>query len=338
MSNIIADNLAYVNLGNNFRNLIDGGDFGVNPFQRGTSQAADITNTVTYGPDRFCFLGGASSAINWSSVADTTVAGFATSLKFQRKSGNTDTATLKMGQVLETADSVRCQGQQVTFSLYMASGANYSGGNVTIQVVSGTGSNQSAANMFAGSWTGQTNVINATQAITSTMTRYQWTGTVPAGCTQLGIIISWAGSGTAGANDFIQLNGIQLENGSVAGTFEHRDVQVELEICQRYFYQINEPASTVIVGAGSISATNTELFYLALPVQMRVAPTVTVTVGSFKVNSSTGGVVAATGLTGNATHTPNAIGLTSTGTGTAGQAALLQGGGGAGIIAVSADL
>jgi hypothetical protein len=73
---------------------------------------------------------------------------------------------------------------------------------------------------------------------------------------------------------------------------------------------INEPASGVIVAAGHNSATNTQLFYAATPVQMRSAPTVTTSVGTFKVNSSTGGVVAPTGLAGNATHTPNAIGLT----------------------------
>jgi hypothetical protein len=321
----------------NFRNAFDGGDFTINPFQRGTSQAADITNTTTYGPDRFGFLGGASSAINWSQVADTTVAGFANSLKFQRKSANTDVTILKMGHVFETADCIRLQGQPVTLSFWAASGANYSGGALNVVLDYSTGTNQSLANLFAGSWTGQAHVINSSQVLTSGMVRYQFTATVPATATQLGCILSWTPVGTAGANDYVQLNGFQLEVGNSASVFEHRDVQVELEICQRYFYQINEPASSVIVGVGSNSASNTQLYYLALPVQMRAAPTVTVTVGSFKANSSTAGVVAATGLTGNATHTVNAIGLTSTGTGTAGQSSLLQGGGGAGIIAVSAD-
>jgi hypothetical protein len=67
------------------------------------------------------------------------------------------------------------------------------------------------------------------------------------------------------------------------------------------------------------------------------APTVTTAVGTFKVNSSTGGVVAATNLAGNATHTPNAIGLTSSGTVTAGQGATLQGGGGSGYVLASSD-
>lgn len=324
----------------NFRNVLDGGDFTINPFQRGTSQVANITNTVTYGPDRWCFLGAASSAIQWSSVADASVQGFGTSLKFQRASANADVNTIKMGQVIESGDSIRLQGQQVTFSFWAAPGANFSaaGGLITVAIVSGTGSNQSAANMFAGTWSGFSSLLSQTQAISGAMTRYQFTATVPANATQLGVIISWVPVGTAGANDFVQLNGLQLEAGSVAGTFEHRDVQVELEICQRYFVQINEPAANVVVATGSVNASNSEQFYLALPVQMRVAPTVSVTVGTFKVNSATGGIVAATGLTGNATHTPNAIGLSATGTGTAGQGAQLQGGGGSGLIAISADL
>jgi len=322
----------------NFRNILDGTDMTINPAQRGTSQAADIAATTTYGPDRFAFKGGASSAINWSINADTTVAGFSKSLKFQRKSANADTAAINLCQALESIDSIRMQGRTVTFSFWARSGANYSGGALTVQVESGTGTDQSAANLIGGTWSGQTHVVNTTQAITGTMTRYQFTGTVPAGCTQLGIIIQWTPVGTAGADDSVILNGFQLEDGQGASPYEHRDIEVELALCQRYFYQLNEPASGNIVAAGHVVSTNVELWSMGLPVTMRTAPTVTVTVGSFKSNSSTGGIVAATALAASGTHTTTQIGLTATGTGTAGQGATLQGGGGAGSIAVSADL
>jgi hypothetical protein len=319
------------------RNLIDGGDFTTNPWQRGTSFSS-ISNTLTYTADRFFAVGGASSSISVSQQAQTDVASFSKSLRWGR-GGGTNTAQINLGQVIETADSVRAQGQQVTLSFWAKAGAQFSAANsaLTVQVISGTGTDQSASNMIAGSWTGQTNVINTTQVLTATATRYQFTGTVPAGCTQLGLQFSYSPTGTNNTTDTVDFYGVQLEIGSVASAFEHLDVQMVLEICQRYFWQINEPASAVIVGAGQVSATNTELFYLATPVQMRTAPTVTVTVGTFKVRSSTGGVVAATGLTGNATHTVNAVGLTATGTGTAGQAATLEGGGGSGVIAVNAD-
>jgi len=322
----------------NPRNLIDGGDFTVNPFQRGTSQAADIASTVTYGPDRFAFKGGASSTINWSQVADTTVPGFANSLKWQRKSGNANTAAFNMCQVLETADSIRCQGQKVTLSFWARTGANYSGGNLTVQLESGTGTNDTAANLFTASWAGQAHVINTTQALTSTMTRYSFTGTVPAGCTQLGVIFQWTPAGTAGSDDSIIINGIQLEVGAAETAFEHRDVEFELALCQRYFFQLNEPAAGIQVANGAPTGTNTQGYVFSLPTPMRAAPTVTVTVGSFKVVVDGAAAAAATGLTTGTGHTSTLVSLASTVTlSAAAHSILLQGGGGAGLIAASAD-
>ena len=327
----------------NPRNLIDGGDFTTNPWQRGTVQSAAVTNTVAYMADRFFTVGGGSgSQINWSRQADNAVAGFSQALRWQRQAANTDVNKIYFGQVLETADSIRAQGQFLTLQMWNKCGANFlaSSSSFTAQIIYGTGTDQSAASLVAGTWTGYTVAASATITPTTVdqLSTLSTAAVIPATATQVGVLFSYTPSGTAGANEYLQFKGFQLEIGPEATTFEHTDVQIVLEICQRYAYVINEPNSGVIVGTGSVSASNTELFYLALPVQMRTAPTVTVpAVGSFKVNSASGGLVAATGLTGNATHTVNAIGLTATGTGTAGQAAMLQGGGGAGQVIASAD-
>ena len=321
----------------NFRNLLDGGDFTVNPWQRGTVQAADITNTVTYMADRFFTVGGASSAIDWSKQADTGIAGFSQALRWQRKSANTDTAKISMGQVLETADSIRCQGQTVTLSFYVKCGANFlaSSANFTAAIVSGTGTDQSAANLVAGSWTNQATVASQAVAPTTTDQLVVITGTVPANATQLGVLLNYTPSGTAGANEWLQFKGFQLEIGGPT-PFEHRDAQVELEICQRYCWVINEPAAGVIVGAGMNTTANIQIFYLATPVQLRVAPTVTVVAaGTFKTNQAS--TATATTITAGTTHTPNAISINGNSAGTQGQATLLQGGGGAGIVVASAD-
>ena len=340
------------------RNFIDGGDFTVNPWQRNIPGLASggvissaISNTPTYFADRFFAVGGASSAILMANVADTTVPGFTNSLLLTRQAANANLAAINFGQVIETADSARAQGQYMTLSFWARAAANYSGGSLSVQLIYGTGSNQSAANMVGAAWTGQGNAAltpnaangtagaTALQPITSAMTRYSFTTSapIPAGATQLGVLVSFTPTGTAGTTDGVYLNGFQLEIGTFASPFEHEDVQIVLEECQRYAWVIPEPASGVVVAAGSVSAANTEIFYVALPVQMYKAPAVTTSVGAFKVNSSTGGIAAATGLVGNATHTPTTVGLTSTGTGTAGQAALLQGGGGSGYVAVSSD-
>ena len=140
----------------NFRNLIDGGDFSINPLQRNVPGIASggvistaIAATPTYFADRFFAAGGASSAILMAAVADTSIVGFNQSLKISRQSGNANTAIISVGQVIETFDALRCQGQTVTLSFWAKAGANYSGGALTVQIVAGSGTNQSAASLLA---------------------------------------------------------------------------------------------------------------------------------------------------------------------------------------------
>lgn len=328
----------------NFKNMLDGGDFTVNPFQRNIPGLASagviasaIANVVTYFADRFFGVGGASSAILFSKVADTSVPGFSSALKFQRQSANANTAVINMGQVLETADSVHLQGLPVTLSFWAKAGANYSGGNLNVQLFTGTGTNDTAANMVAGSWAGSATPINTSQALTTTMTRYQFTGTIAATATQVGVLFGYTPVGTAGSDDSVTFHGLQLEVGSSASAFEHRDAQVELEICQRYAWVTAEPASGVVVGMGACPTTTTASIYMATPVQMYKAPTLTVSAGSFNVrpaNAAASGTAAA-----GTTHTANAItvSVTSVTATTAGFATPLLGGAGSGYIVASAD-
>lgn len=335
----------------NFRNLLDGGDLTVNPWQRGTSFTG-IANTLTYTADRWFAVGGASSSISVSKQAISAVPGFGQALQFGRANANANTAVISLGQVLESADVYRLQGQQVTFSFWALAGANWSpaSGNLNVQINSGTGQNEGAASMIAGTWAGfqSLNVFtplapvlvagpNVAQPISGAKwTRYAFTAVVPANATELGVQINATPVGTAGAADYVQLMGLQLEMGSAATAFEFRDAQVELEICQRYAWVTAEPAAGVVVGAGMNTTSAIQVFYMATPVQMRAAPTVTVTTGTFKTNQAS--VATATTITPGTTHTPNAISINGNSAGTAGQATLLIGGGGAGSIVASADL
>jgi hypothetical protein len=325
----------------NFRNLIDGGDFTTNPWQRNIAGLASlgvissaISNTATYFADRFFAVGGSSSSILMAQVADTSIQGFSQSLKLSRSSSNANTAAINFGQVLETDDSIRAQGQQVTFSFYAKQGANYSGGALSVAVISGAGTNQSAASMIAATWTGQASSVSGSQSLSTSMTRYSFTGNIPANATQLGVLLTWTPSGTAGSDDSITLNGLQLEIGSMSA-FEHRDVQVELELGQRYAWVVPEPAAGVVVGSGLNTSSSAQLVYMAPPVQFYKAPTVTVAAGSFKTNQA--GTATATTISPGSTHTPNAISIVGTSTGVAGQATLLQGGAGSGYILASCD-
>jgi hypothetical protein len=326
----------------NFRNLIDGGDFSINPFQRnipglasGGVIATPISMTPVYFADRFFAAGSAATAILMAAVADASIAGFSQDLKISRQAGNASLATINVGQVLETFDSLRCQGQTVTLSFWAKAGATFSGSGLTAQVIAGSGFNQSAASLVAGTWASASQVVDVPQALTSSMARYQFTGVVPATATQLGILLSFTPAGTAGADDSVSINGVQLEIGASASPFEHIDAQVTLEVCQRYAWAIPEPAAGVVIGAGANTGASAQLFYIATPVQLLKAPTVTVAAGAFKTNQA--GTATATTITPGATHTPNAISINGNSAGTAGQATLLQGGGGSGWILANAE-
>lgn len=342
----------------NFRNLLDGGDFTVNPWQRGTAFTG-ITNTATYTADRFAAVGGASSSISVSKVANATVPGFSQALQFGRANANANTAPISLTQVIETADSIRIQGHYLTFSFWATGGANFSGAGLSVGVQYGTGTDQSLANLIAGSWTAQAYPsmvpgsttgtpgvaglfgvgTPALQPITTSPVRYTFTSAaqIPSGATQAAVTVGYTPVGTAGANDWVQLQGLQLELGAAVSPFEHRDAQVELEIAQRYCWVTNEPAAGVIVATGgAVAAANAQVFYMAAPVQFRTAPTVTVVAGTFKVCAAAAAAAAA-GIAAGTTHTVNAISINTTVTQTVGLAATLQGGGGSGTITASAD-
>jgi len=294
------------------RNLLRNGDISVNPFQRGTSQAADISNTLTYGADGFSFLGGASSAINWSSqtgATDIVANQFTKSLRFQRKAANADTAQVCEMNVLTSTDSVALQGQNFVYSFWVKAGANFSpsNGNVVVNVAYGTGSDQSAAIFKAGTWTGQTSLVTAGNVANSSATSIntsfpitvssgtatvqvlpsgataQWmqvfvSGAVPATSTQVGTSICWTPVGTAGTNDWIETSNHQLEvvgpNVVTPTSFEHHNAQFDLTLAQRFFTILTEPASGVQSPiVGTATAATTAAMTYRFPVTMRTAPT-----------------------------------------------------------------
>ena len=154
-------------------------------------------------------------------------------------------------------------------------------------MIEGNGVNQSAASLVAGTWTGASPVISAQQALTTTMTRYQFTGVVPSSSTQLAVLLSFTPTGTAGADELDRHQRRSARDRSrSASPFEHLDAQVVLEVCQRYAWVIPEPAAGVVIGAGMNTGAAAQIFYMATPVQLLKAPTVTVSAGTFKTHQA----------------------------------------------------
>jgi len=166
----------------------------------------------------------------------------------QRTVSTTSTAAIYNSYTFETTDSIRFAGQTVTFSFYARAGANYSAASsgLVYALRYGTGTDQNNLDGF----TGSTNVVSSTSTLTTTWQRFQGTATVSSTATQLGILFTFTPVGTAGANDYFEITGVQVELGSIATTFKRSNgaggtLQGELAACYRYFQkfggtQVNE--------------------------------------------------------------------------------------------------
>jgi hypothetical protein len=262
------------NLNNqSFRNRIINGDMRIDQRNAGASYA--ITSALYGSCDRWGSLAAANGVWTQQRVATGSI-DFPFATRVQRVAGSTSTAAGYIGQVIETANCQDLAGQTITVSYYATAGANFSAASSLIYptIDIGTGSDQGWLTLNQGNWTAYTAISSATQVITTTRTRYSITATVPAGTNEIAVRFAAIGSGTAGANDWFQITGVQLEAGSTATEFERRPYGTELALCQRYYWTGNLPIMRNFTG-GTIAVSSS----IGFPVTMRATPS-TVTVAS----------------------------------------------------------
>jgi len=158
-------------------------------------------------------------------------------------------------------------GKTVTLSFYARAGANYSAASniLFVQLLTATGVDQNTTNA-----TGITIAGSGNSTLTATWQRFSFTISVPSTSTQLFVRNSFTPTGTAGANDYFEITGVQLELGSTATPFSRAGGSIggELALCQRYLPSYNGGAAM-----GYAYGTNSALYCIPFPVQARVAPT-----------------------------------------------------------------
>ena len=246
-------------------------------WQRGTSFAGGTGYTANTADRWNSFRGGfaAGSTVSRQSTNDTTNLPFIQyCARVGRDSGNTSTAVITYNQTFESINSIPFSGKTVTMSFYARKGADYSVATSGLQciLVSGTGTDQNVQSGF----TGTSNVINNSPTLTTTWQRFTFTGTVSSTSTQLGIIFQFTPVGTAGANDYFEVTGVQIDIGSVALPFRTNapTLQGELAACQRYYFRTTAGTAYGTVASYGFAKSSTEgTFSISAPVTMRVAPT-----------------------------------------------------------------
>jgi hypothetical protein len=252
------------------KNLVINGGFDV--WQRGTSVAAPgAANTWVSDRWRIASTNNAQT-ISRQAVGDTTnLPNIQYCARVSRNSGQTGTGTTYFTNSSETTNAIPYAGKAVTFSFYARKGATFSG-TFTATLYSGTGTDQNWADV---SYTGQASVATGSPTLTTTWTRYTYTGTVAATATELALVYFHTPTGTAGATDYFEVTGVQIELGSTATTFSRAGgtIQGELAACQRYYYRNANGSTYNTYGVGISASTSQSSISIPLPVIMRIAPT-----------------------------------------------------------------
>jgi hypothetical protein len=249
-----------------FKNRLINGAFGIS--QRGTSFTNLGASAPAYGLDRWGAWRG-SYDTGLSASQQTGFSGFANCYRFGRAASNASTQPIYTAQIIESVNMLDLAGQTVALSFYARAGANFSGSNLIVLISTGTATNQTLANLSIVTWTGYANTLNTTASITTTGTQYTFSVAIPSNVQSMAVQFIYIPTGTAGASDFVEVTGVQIEKGVTATSFDYRPYGTELSLCQRYYEVLGVYVST--------SAWATIVNGAAPKVSKRAGPTLSVT-------------------------------------------------------------
>jgi hypothetical protein len=264
-------------------------------WQRGTSIACSAT---AFAADRWqAYRSVAGATVSRQVTGDTTNLPFIQYCsRVQRDSGDTSTATIAIAQSFETINSIPFVGKTITMSFYARAGANFSPTSsfLAYRLNYGTGTDQ---NVISG-YTGNVSVISENATLTTTWQRFTASVAIPSTATEIGLRFLHNPTGTAGANDYFEVTGVQIDIGSVALPFRTyaATIQGELAACQRYYFRQTNPNIAVVVnfGSGQNISTTAGLGLVKYPVSMRSRPTAleqSGTAAQYAVTNASGTVV-----------------------------------------------
>ena len=255
----------------------------MNVWQRGTSMAGSAT---AFAADRWqAYRSTTGSTYSRQLTNDTTNLPFIQyATRVQRDAGNTATTGNYLLQNFESINSIPFAGRQVTFSFYARAGANFSAASSIMEynLATGTGTDQ---NILTG-YTGRANPILGNATLTTTWQRFSFTATLASNITQIGVAfdtIAWVG--TAGANDWFEVTGVQVEVGSQASPYAPATptYATELAACQRYYRRLNAGvAYGSFKAVGTCASTTKSEMVVSLDIEMRGNPSFASS-GSFQV-------------------------------------------------------
>lgn len=229
--------------GSGFKNYLYNPKFDV--AQRGTVFDNNTTTGKQYTLDRWSTYFYNSN--NTRFVTTTTGEVSNNAIKFGRLDNKTDTFPSYLIQELEIKDSVPLRGKPITLSFWAKKGSGLSS-PLFVYLRTGVIGDES----WTANYTGQADAIYQPQ-LTTTLTKYTFTTTIGTNIKQIGLIFKIDGhSASATVNDWVWIEKVQLEEGSVATPFENRPYGLELSLCQRYYEKVDSNRCNIpVYGTGT---------------------------------------------------------------------------------------
>jgi hypothetical protein len=262
---------------------------GTDIWQRGTSFTPSA-GAITQLADRWSGIRPTVTGWTVSRKTSATDSGFTGSTYFmrvQRDSGNTATQDLNIAyNNLEGESFIPLQGQSVTISFYAKAGANYSSASSILNIAAVTGTTADTA-----TWSVSGTTNSTTKTLTTSWQRFTYTFTFGATDKAMRTQFYYTPVGTAGANDFFDIWGLQIEVGTQATPFTRAGgtIQGELAACQRYYYA-HSVGSNVNVGLSNYTLSSELHTAVQFPVTMRTAPSLDQVTGTNYYAAFTAGV------------------------------------------------
>lgn len=226
-----------------FKNIIArAGGFEI--WQDGTSAsvAASTTAYPVGGPDGWYLTTGTGQASTVTQVAGL-ADGSQFAAKVQRNSGQTGTGTMRWALPLDTDELVRMRGKPLCLRMTLKAGANWSptSGNLTCTLYVGTGA---VGKRNASAYTSEATPFSTTTPLTAGGAAQDLvvgiSSAVSSSITQAELQFSWTPVGTAGADDSISFDDIQIEVvptsfPSATPVVERLPFATMLQLCERFY-------------------------------------------------------------------------------------------------------
>ena len=228
------------------RNLVVNGGFDI--WQRAT--ISTVSTADYYGPadrwqtTRLSSDTGRTFSRQPITSTDTPVLNFTYFMRCQRTASNAALNSILMATSFETTSVRRTQNKYVTLSFYARAGANYSAASGFLRafVTTGTGTD---GRLIVSNFTSPTVLVDSSNTLTTNWKRFTVTTSAPVGSTitQMGVSFQFTPVGTAGAADYYDVTGVQLESGSAPSDFEFEPFETTLRKCQRYYFMVKDGTS-----------------------------------------------------------------------------------------------